>query len=171
MNEPQHPHFVLSDGNYCHVMPEGLIVSKKKIPDRTPAQDDKPDVISGVLLAIGVVIFTFLIVMCAITGMYVVVFLLGLVDALLVVSLIRTLGYSQTPFIPREDISGVEYIKRNFGYDVFLVHYTGKKGKHAKRRLVIYDSQECLTQALNVMVSEELLKPADGNRSTKAPAQ
>lgn len=139
-------------------MPEGLIISKKKIPAEVPAKNDAPDVLSGIFLVIGASIFTFLMVMCAITGMYIVVFLLGLIDALLIVTLIRTLAYSQTEFIPRDDVSGVEYFSRNFGYDVFVVHYSGDKGKHRKRRLVIYDSQECLTQALHVMTAEGFLK-------------
>lgn len=96
--------------------------------------------------------------MCWITGLYVVVFMLGMLDLLMLPALYRLLGYSQTNFIPREDISGTEYHKRNFGYDWFVVHYTGKNGKHCKRRLVIYDSQECLTQALSVMRAEGLLK-------------
>ena|ERR1044072_3315616 len=158
MNEPEHPHFVLSDAQYCHVTREGFIIAKKNIPEPIPAQNDKPDLVNGLLLGAGAAILTFLVAMCAITGMYIVVFLLGMLDILVLVSLFRLLAYSQTNFIPRDDVSGVEYKRRNFGYDWFIVHYTGKNGKHCKRRLAIYDSQECLTQALHVMKSQGFLK-------------
>lgn len=158
MNEPEHPHFVLSDARYCHVLNHGLVVSNKKDSHTTPEQKDSPDYVSGTWLIIGIAILTFFMVMCTITELYVVVVLMGMLNALMIVSLYRTLGFSQTEFIPRNDINGVQYTKKNFGYDFFIVHYTGKNGKALKRRLVIYDSQECLTQALDVMKTQGLLK-------------
>ena len=158
MNEPQHPHFVLSDARYCHVLQQGLVISNKKTVMEIPAQNDNPDYVSSIWLILGIAVISFLITMCAITGMWVVVFLLGLIDGLMIVTLYRMLGFSQSAFIPRDDVTGVEYFKRNFGYDWFLVHYTGKNGKHCKRRLVIYDSAECLNQALTVMKAENFLK-------------
>lgn len=158
MNEPEHPHFVLSDGQYCHVLKEGLIVSKKKLPQVTPSQNDNPDYATAGLLGAGVIILSFLITMCAITGMWIVVFLLGMLDIMMIIALLRMIGFTHTNFIPRADINGAEYIRRNFGYDWIIVHYTGKDGKHKKRRFVIYDSKECLEQALTVMKSEGFLK-------------
>jgi hypothetical protein len=157
MNEPEHPHFVLSDGQYCHVMPEGLIIAKKKIPDPRPVQNDKPDYLSATFLIVGALILAGFIVACAMIDFFVVIFMLSLLELLILGSLFRMLGYSQTNFIPRADITGVDYKKRNFGYDYFVVHYAGKNGKDRKRRLVIYDSQDCLNQALKVMKSEGLL--------------
>lgn len=157
MNEPEHPHFVLSDGQYCHVMPEGLIVSKKKLPAQVPQQNDNPDFTTLIFLGIGIAVLTFLIAMCAVTGMYVVVFLLGLLNVFMLIGFVRMIGFSQSEFVPRADINGVEYVKRNFGYDWFIVHYTCRNGKACKRRYVIYDSQECLNQALSVMKTEGLL--------------
>lgn len=158
MNEPEHPHFVLSEASYCHVLPQGLIISKKKQVKETPAQNDKPDYFSSFWLLLGAAILTFFVVMCTITGLYVIVVLLGALDALVIISLYRTLAFSQTQFIPRDDITGVQYFRRNFGYDYFIVHYTGINGKACRRRLVIYDSAECLNQALGVMKAEGLLQ-------------
>lgn len=158
MNEPEHPHFVLSDARYCHVLKEGLIISKKKIPEDRPVQNDKPDYASSVWLILGISVLTFFMIMCTITKLYPVVVLMMALTILMIVTLYRVLGFSQTEFIPRADINGVQYFKKNFGYDWFLVHYTGKNGKACKRRLVIYDSSECLNQALTVMQAEGLLK-------------
>jgi ABC-type multidrug transport system fused ATPase/permease subunit len=158
MNEPQHPHFVLSDARYCHVLPEGLVVSSKKDITAIPAQKDSPDYVSGFWLVLGIAVLTFFMVMCTITELYVIVVLMGALNALMIVSLYRTLGFSQTEFVPRADINGVQYFRKNFGYDWFLVHYTGKNGKACKRRLVIYDSAECLNQALDVMKTQGLIK-------------
>jgi hypothetical protein len=133
------------------------VISNKKDAKVTPEQKDSPDYASGIWLSIGIAILTFFMVMCTITELYVVVVLMGALNVLMIVSLYRTLGFSQTEFIPRADINGVEYHKKNFGYDHFLVHYTGKDGSARKRRLVIYDSQECLTQALGVMKSQGFL--------------
>ena len=158
MNEPENPHFVLSDGQYCHVLDEGLVVSKKKIPDQLPKQDDSPDYVTMTLLALGIGMLSFLVAMCFVTGMYVVVILLGALDVFAIMGFVRMIGFSQTEFIPRADITGVEYKQRNFGYDWFIVHYSKKGGKACKRRFIIYDSQECLDQALNVMKTDGLLK-------------
>lgn len=158
MNEPEHPHFVLSDGQYCHVLKEGLVVSKKKLPQETPEQNDNLDFTTAGLLGAGIIILSFLVTMCAITGMWVVVFLLGMLDIMMIVALLRMAGFTQTNFIPRDDISGAEYTRRNLGYDWIIVHYTGKNGKHLKRRFVIYDSKECLDMALRVMKSEGFLQ-------------
>lgn len=158
MNEPEHPHFVLSDARYCHVLEKGLVVSNKKVATVVVEQNDKPDYASGIWLMIGIVVLFFFMVMCTITELYVVVVLMGALNVLAIVSLYRTLTFSQTEFIPRGDILNVEYFKKSFGYDWFLVHYTGKNGQPCKKRLVIYDSQECLKQALDVMKSQGLLK-------------
>lgn len=158
MNEPEHPHFVLSDASYCHIFEQGLVVSKKKQVNQIPAQNDKPDYMSAFWLALGAAILTFFMVMCAITELYVMVILMGALNGLVIVSLYRSLGFSQSEFIPRHDINAVQYFRKSFGYDYFLVHYTGKNGKACKRRLVIYDSAECLNQALGVMKEQGLLK-------------
>lgn len=158
MNEPEHPHFVLSDARYCHVLKDGLVISKKKNPTDVPVQNDKPDYVSSIWLTLGIAVLTFFMVMCTITQLYVIVVLMGALNALMAVTLFRMLGYSQSDFIPRADIVGVQYFKKNFGYDGFFIHYTGKNGKPCKRRLMIYDSAECLNQALGVMKSEGLLK-------------
>jgi len=158
MNEPEHPHFVLSDGRYCHVLQEGLIVSKKLIPEDRPIQKDGPDVLSLGFLITGIAIATFFMVMCFITGFYVVDVMLGTLNLLMIYSFIRALGFSQTELIPRTSVLDVKYTKRNFAYDYFVVHYTGKSGNACKRRFIIYDSQECLDQALSVMKTEGLMK-------------
>ena len=158
MNEPKHPHFVLSDARYCHVLQEGLVVSNKKEIPVIPKQNDRPDYFSGFWLMLGIAILSFFMVMCTITELYVVVVLMGALNGLMILSLYRTLGFSQTDFIPRADITAVQYFKKNLGYDYFLVHYAGANGKDMKRRLVIYDSQECLIQALEVMKAQGLLK-------------
>ena len=158
MNEPEHPHFVLSDGMYCHVLEQGLIVSKKKIPAEAPLQSDRPDFVTSSFLLIAALILTFLLVMCFITGMYIVVALLGLMDAFAIIGFVRTISSSQSPFVPKADVIDTRYVKRNFGYDWMLVFYTGKDGKVRRRRYTIYDSHECLVQALDAMKSQGYLK-------------
>lgn len=158
MNEPEHPHFVLSDARYCHVLEKGLVISNKKEATVVVEQNDKPDYVSGIWLIIAIVVLVFFMVMCTITELYVVVVLMAALSVLVIMSLYRTLGFAQSEFIPRNSINQVLYFKKNFGYDWFLVHYTGKNGQACKRRLVIYDSEECLKQALDVMKTQGLLK-------------
>lgn len=158
MNEPEHPHFVLSDGRYCHVLKEALIVSKKEIPEERPVQKDGPDKLSLGFLVVGISIATFFLVMCWITGFYVVVLMLATLILLMGFSLFRAIGFSQTEFIPRTSITDVKYTKRNFAYDYFIFHYKAKNGQDCKRRFIIYDSQDCLDQALRVLQEEGLLK-------------
>lgn len=154
MNEPLHPHFVLSDGMYCHVMPEGLIISKKQLPKATPVQSANPEWLWVILLLIGAGIFGFFLVMSLIAHYYVVSFMVGVCAIFLMWNAIKLIGYTSTLFIAREDILGVTYHSKSFGYDTFIVLYAGTNGKVLKRRLIIYDSQECLTQALTVMTEQ-----------------
>ncbi len=158
MNEPEHPHFVLADAKYCHVLKEGLLVSKKTVPEKQPIQIDSPDRLSLAFLISGIALATFFMIMCWITQFYVVDVMLGALNILMIISLIRAVGFSQTNFIPRDSITSVAYKKRNFAYDYFIVHYAGQKQQPCKRRFAIYDSQVCLDQALAVMRQEGLLK-------------
>jgi hypothetical protein len=154
MNEPEHPHFVLSDASYVHMMEEGWIVGKKDLPKETPTQKDGPDRMSVILLGAATGITLFFAVMTAITGMYLITFLMGGMMLLSVQNLLRSFRYSQTMFIPRNAISGVTYSRKSFGFDSFVVTYKGKNGQDYKRRFSIYDSKDCLLQALEAVHNE-----------------
>jgi hypothetical protein len=154
MNEPEHPHFVLSDAMYVHVLPEGLIVAKKDLPKVMPVQKDGPETMTLALLGAAVFVTLFFAVMTAITGMYLITFLMAAMLFLAVQNLLRSLKFSATDFIPRSAIKGVEYRKKSFGFDSLIVTYSGKNGKVFMRRFAIYDSHDCLVQALQVMKTE-----------------
>lgn len=154
MNEPEHPHFVLSDAMYVHVLSEGLIVAKKDLPKVMPVQKDGPETMTVALLGAAVFATLFFAVMTAITGMYLITFLMGAMMFLAVQNLLRSLKFSATDFIPRSAIQGVKYRKKSFGFDSLIVKYAGKNGKVFLRRFAIYDSHDCLVQALQVMKNE-----------------
>ncbi|GAB4131140.1 MAG: hypothetical protein Fur0041_01170 [Bacteroidia bacterium] len=158
MFEPQHPHFVLSDGMYCHVLDEGLYIGKKDLPKSLPESDDTPDILSMIFQAIAALVFYFFVFMSMKAGYYVITFMTGVLAVYLSWKFYSSLGFTQTNFIRRADVLNVSYLKKNFGYDAFVITYAGKDGKAKKRRLTIYDSRECLVQALDVMQQEGLLK-------------
>jgi hypothetical protein len=106
----------------------------------------------------GLLILGFFHQMTLLVDFYVVTFTLGVLMLALVLALVRTVGQTTTKVIPRADILGVDYKKRLFGYDSFIIRYAGEHGKVWKRRLAIYDSQQCLNQALEVMKTEGLMK-------------
>lgn len=154
MNEPEHPHFVLSDAMYVHVLPEGLIVGRKELPKVMPEQKDGPETMTLALLGAASGITLFFAIMTAITGMYLITFLMAAMMFLAVQNLLRSLKFSATDFVPRNAIQSVEYRKKSFGFDSLVVNYKGKNGKQFTRRFAIYDSHDCLVQALQVMKNE-----------------
>jgi hypothetical protein len=158
MNEPTHPHFVLADAQYCHVLKDRLIIGKRDLPEKMPEPTGNPDYMTLAFLSAGFLILSFFLVMTLLSSFYVVSFTLGILLLTLAIALIRSFGYTSTKAIMIADIVGVDYKKKMFGYDYFIVHYAGPQGKECKRRLPIYDSQKCLDQALAVMKEAKLLK-------------
>lgn len=154
MNEPEHLHFVLSDATYVHMMEEGWIVGKKDLPKDTPKQNDGADKVNIILLSAATAITMFFAIMTAITGMYLITLLMVGMMLYVIQNLIRSFRYSQTMFIPRNSISGVTYKKKSFGFDSFVVTYKGKNGQTYLRRFSIYDSSDCLLQALDAVHKE-----------------
>ncbi|MEO5643706.1 MAG: hypothetical protein ABIQ40_06700 [Bacteroidia bacterium] len=158
MNEPTHAHFVLADAQYCHVLNDRLIIGNRELPQKMPEPTGKPDYTTLGLQISGILILAFFLIMTLITHYYVVTFTVSLLLLTLLISFIRTAGFTSTKAIMTADIVGVDYKKRFLGYDFFIVHYAGPKGKECKRRLPIYDSEKCLEQALTVMKEAKLLK-------------
>lgn len=158
MNEPTHAHFVLADAQYCHVLKDRLFIGKRELPEKMPEPVGKPDYVTLALQLSGILVLTFFLIMTLITHYYVITFTISLLLLTLCISFIRTAGFTSTNAIMIADIVGVDYKKRMFGYDFFIVHYAGPQGKECKRRLPIYDSEKCLNQALTVMKEAKLLK-------------
>jgi hypothetical protein len=158
MKEPVNPFFVLSDGQYCQFLEDRLIIGKADVPDPLPKPAAVNDIETLLLQGIGIAILGFFTVMTIVVAYYVVTFTLLALLVLLAVWFKRTLGFTNTRAIMRTDIVGTTYHKRAFGYDFFILSYAGPKGKLLKRRLVIYDSQKCLEQALLVMQEQGVLK-------------
>ncbi len=158
MNEPQHPHFVLADASYCHVLEDRLFIGKRILPENFPAPINKLDYVTFILQLSGLLILLFFIVVTLISHFYVVTFTLGLLSVTLGIALLHSAGFTATKSILIADIVGVEYKKRLMGFDYFIVRYSGPGGKVWKRRLAIYDSHRCLDQALQVMREAKLLK-------------
>ncbi|HEU4717506.1 MAG TPA: hypothetical protein VFU15_06725 [Bacteroidia bacterium] len=158
MNEPKHAHFILSDGQYCHILGDKLIIAKKEIPEKLPASSDSPDMVSVALETGGMLILAFLLYMTILASAFTLSALISGLFLLLAFSLVRQFSFSNAKVILRANILGVEYHRRAIGYDYFIVIYSGEKGKLCRRRMAIYDSSQCLEQALISMKSEGLLK-------------
>jgi hypothetical protein len=151
MNEPQHSHFVLADAQYCHVLEDRLYIGKRDVPEKFPDQENHLDYVTLLLQSVGLLILLFFDVVTIITHFYVVTFTLSLLAFALSISLFRSAGFTATQTILKADIIGVDYHKKMFGYDFFVIRYAGPGGKVWKKRLAIYDSQHCLDQALKAM--------------------
>ncbi len=158
MNEPTHAHFVLADAQYCHVLSNRLLIGKRDLPEKMPEPTGKPEYLMLAFQLVGILILTFFLIMTIITHYYVITFTISLLLLTLIFSFFRTAGFTATKTIMIADIARVDYKKKMFGYDYFIVHYAGPHGKQCKRRLPIYDSQICLDQALAVMKEAKLLK-------------
>jgi hypothetical protein len=115
----------------------------------------------------GLLLLGFFLSMTLITHYYVVTFTLAVLFLTLGGAVYRSSGYTSTKVIVAADIVGVDYKKKMFGYDYFIIHYAGPNGKDCKRRLAIYDSPQCLEQALNLMRYLGFLKEEQGTKAGK----
>ena len=158
MNEPAHSHFVLADAQYCHSLEDRFYIGKRELPEKLPAPVNKLDYVTLSLQIAGLAVLLFFTVMTLITQYYVVTFTLGLLSITLALALIRSAGFTATKTILKVDVLGVDYHKKMFGYDYFIIRYAGPGGKVWKRRLAIYDSQQCLDQALKAMKDAGFMK-------------
>ena len=151
MKEPKHSHFVLSDAEYVHVLDDRLYIGKRELPEVFPEQENHLDYVTLGLQIGGLTVLLFFMVISLFTNFYIVTFTLSVLAITLSVALFRSAGFTATKTILKADVIGVDYHKKKFGYDYFVVHYAGEKGKVWKRRLAIYDSQQCLDQALKAI--------------------
>lgn len=158
MKEPVNPHFVLSDGNYCHFLDDRLVIGKCDLPEKIPSPVNKMNFVVLVLQVLAICVLSFFLVMTVIASYFIVTFTLACLLLIGIITIFRGVKYSDTKAILKDDILKVEYHKRAFGYDFFTVAYAGEGGKIWAKRLTIYDSQQCLDQALLVMKEQGLLK-------------
>ncbi|MBI3512253.1 MAG: hypothetical protein HY064_16455 [Bacteroidetes bacterium] len=158
MNEPKHPHFILSDAQYCHVLDDKLYIGKRDLPPNFPEVKNKPDRVVIILQAAAFLVLSFFIVMTLVTHYYMVTLTLSILMALLIGSALRMIGYTSTSVILREDIVGVNFQHKPIGFDFFVINYSGENGKLWKRRLVLYDSAQSVQQAIEVMKKAGYLK-------------
>ena len=158
MNEPKHSHFVLADASYCHVLEDKLYIGKRELPEKFPLPTYKLDFLTLTFQLLGLLVLSFFIVMTLMTKFYVITFTLSLFTITLALATLRSAGFTNTFNIPIASIVKVDYTKKSFGYDFFVIHYYDKIGKIWKRRLAIYDSKICLDQAIAAMKDAKLLK-------------
>lgn len=158
MKEPVNPHFVLSDGNYCHFLDDRLVIGKCDLPAKLPEPVNKTNMLVIGLLAAAIVVLLFFLVMTILVSFYIVTFTIACLLVLSFVTIFRGVKYSNTPAIMKADIIKAQYHKRAFGYDFFTLIYAGEGGKLWARRLAIYDSQQALDQALQVMKEQRILQ-------------
>jgi hypothetical protein len=160
MNEPKHPHFVLSDATYCHVLADRLVIAKRDLPSSLPEPGGRPLWFELIGLSLCAAIMAFFFVMAVLAKMYLLAALLLALGCFSAISAARMIGFTDSKAILRSDILSVTYHRRRIGNDFFIVIYATSKGKVARRRLMIYDSEQCLQQALTVMMTEGLFKIA-----------
>jgi hypothetical protein len=156
MYEPQTPHFVLADGTYCHILSDRLVIAKKDVPAILPTPDDKKLWLEVIGMSLAALIMLFFCVMMVISGYLLLAFLTFALACFSAFAAFRMFGFTDTKAIMRDDILQIAYHRRKIGNDAFIVLYTDLSGKVARRRLSIYDSQECMVQALRVMDEQGL---------------
>jgi hypothetical protein len=156
MYEPQTPHFVLADGTYCHILSDRLVIAKKEIPAVLPEPDGKKLWFEVIGMSFAALIMLFFCVTMILSGYFLLAFLTFALACFSAFAAYRMFGFTDTKAIIRDDILQIVYHRRKIGNDAFIVLYTDPQGKPARRRLNIYDSQECMVQALQVMDEEGL---------------
>jgi hypothetical protein len=158
MREPANPHFILSDGEYCHFLEDRLFFGKIDLPKQFPSVNHRPDILAVTMQFVGIFLLLSFLISSFMVKFYVLVFILTALLATLSVWTMRTIQFSTAKWILRKDIVGATYHKQQLGYDYFIIQYSPEKGKLFKRRVVIYDSERSLEQALRVMTEEGILK-------------
>lgn len=171
MNEPQHPHFILADGTYCHILSDRLVIAKKEIPAVLPEPTGKKLWFEIIGMSLAAVIMLFFFGMTVVSGYYLLAFLTFVLACFSGFAVYRMFGFTDTKAILRDNIQQIVYHRRKIGNDAFIVYYTDPEGKPARRRLNIYDSRECMIQALQVMDEEGLFGDGSMKRDSTSSSK
>lgn len=158
---PKNNYFTMSDGQFCHVLNDRIVITPKLTIIDMPEPFDGPALGSQILFG-GIAVVGFALTVCFfIVGFYPLAVMTMLAGISSAIAFMRGSKYSATNIIKRASIIGVEYKVVNYGYDYFLVHYTDQEkpesGLTFKRRIAIYDSAEIIAQAVALMKAEGLL--------------
>lgn len=162
--------FNLNDGQFCHVLPDRLVIYPKMQILEMPQPRDGANVALQILYGSLSVIPGAMTVVFFIVGFYPLAAMTLLTSMAATVAFMRGNKYSATNCIMRDSIVDMKYRRVNFGFDYFEVRYRGKNQKEYLRRISIYDSDEIAAKAVNLMISEGLLKPEElsaGSAATK----
>jgi len=151
-------YFNLADGQFCHLLPDKIVITPKLTIVELPRQKDGPSAGALILfsiLGLGAAVLT----VCFFwVGFYPLAVMTLIASVASVIAFMRSGKFSATNLIPRDAITSVTYHRVNYGYDYFLVRYTGTGGRSYLRRLTVYDSAEIAEKAVRLMKAEGLLK-------------
>ena len=150
-------YFNLSDGKYCFVLPDRIIITPKLSNTTWPEPKEGPDTGSQILFGIIGTVCAVLSVLFFYVGFYPLAVMTTLACAGGFVSFYRGTKFSATPCIYRNTIEHCSYHKVNFAYDYFLLRYKSASGKIYLKRITVYDSAEIAAKAVSLFQAEGLL--------------
>lgn len=151
--------FNLSDGQFCHVLPDRLVIYPKIQIVKMPEPKDGPNIGMLIMYALLTLIPGALTVVFFIVGFYPLAVMTLLTTIAASVAFRRGTRYSATNVLLRDSILDVQYKKVNYGFNYFEVRYKGADQREYLRRLTIYDSDQVAAQAVQLMLEEGLIKP------------
>jgi hypothetical protein len=156
MEIPPHNYFMTSDGTYCHLLPDTIILGQKSDIEFIPEMEHKNRKtlfmgIIGILLAVAAG-FTALYV----TGRMIIELLVFVWMVAIAASyrLYLMRDSSGTNRIDKNTISSTKLVKRFMGYTTWVIFFTTNKGEKLRRFVSIYDSKEHEARAERILKEE-----------------
>jgi hypothetical protein len=156
---PDHNYFMISDGTYCHLLPDKVVLGQKADIEFIPEMDHN----NRRARFMGIIVILFL-VAAGFTAMYffdrmiieIVIFLwMVAIGASYRLYLLR--DSSGTDRIDKNSISSTKLVKRYMGYTTWVIFFTTDKGEKLRRFVHIYDSKEHEARAERLLREEGFL--------------
>jgi hypothetical protein len=155
-NIPDHNYFMISDGTYCHLLPDKIVLGQKAEIEFIPEMKHDNRRMKFMLI-IGVL----LLVAAGFTALY---FLDRMIIELLVFvwMVVIMSGYrlylmrdsSDTEMIEKKYISSTKLVKRFMGYTTWVIFFTTQHGEKLRRFVHIYDSRDHEARAERLLKEE-----------------
>lgn len=153
-------YFMLSNGSYCHVLPDKIIFTDNKIIENIPPMNHHTNnrqtgLFISCLLAV-IVIFTYLYFkQDAPVEFIVVLFPLCIAG---IFYLIRNRDLSTTSSIEIKYIKNVSLKLKEMGYTIISILFETNTGGTLRKRIKVYDTPDQEQKAVQILKEEGLIK-------------
>jgi hypothetical protein len=156
---PPHNYFMISNGTYCHILPDRIVIGQRNEIEYMPEMDQE----NRRMMFLSVIL-VLLLAGAGVTVLYftdrMIIELLAFVWMVVIAAVYRLFllrDSSSSELILKSSISSTKLVKRFMGYTTWVIFFTTDKGEKLRRFVKIYDSKDHEARAERILKEEGFL--------------